>query len=74
MAWHSEFTPAGGVLKENPHLVYNLYLQHSGKFELEIYRFLTLNSTGRIRFGVGIDEGEPFIVETDTTDEWLGMW
>lgn len=74
MAWHSELTPAGDVLKENPHLEYDLYLQHSGKFELEIYRFLTLDSTGQIRFGVGIDEEEPFIVESETRDEWLGAW
>lgn len=74
MAWHSELTPAGDVLKENPHLDYDLYLQHSGKFKLEIHRFLTLDSTGQIRFGVGMDEEEPFIVESETRDEWLGNW
>lgn len=74
MAWHSGLASADGVLMESPYLEYDLFLQNSGAFKLEIYRFLTLNSTGRIRFGVGIDEEEPFIVESETCDEWLGSW
>jgi hypothetical protein len=74
MAWHSALCPLEGELKESPYVEYDLYVQSSGEFTLELYRFLTLNSTGRIRFGIGIDEEEPFIVESDTRDEWTGNW
>lgn len=33
---------------------------------------MTLNSTGRIRFGICIDDGETNILESFTTDEWTG--
>lgn len=58
----------GGVLE------YELNFVSSGEFLLEIYRFMTLNSTGRIRFGICIDDGKTEILESITTDEWRGSW
>ncbi|MFC5469127.1 glycosyl hydrolase 115 family protein [Cohnella suwonensis] len=74
MAWHSELVSIDGKLADNPYLEYGLYLKQGGKFQLEIYRYLTLNSTGRIRFGIGIDDNEPVMMESDIRDEWLGQW
>ena len=61
-------------LKDNPRLEYNIYLKTSGAHVLEIYRFLTLDSLGQIRFCVGLDDDEPILVETETRDEWTGNW
>ena len=74
MAWHSQLCSLNGNIQDNPYLEYNIYLKQSGKFILEVYRFLALNSTGKIRFGIGIDDGEPIIIESDICDEWLGNW
>jgi hypothetical protein len=74
MAWNDKLQPMEGELKNNPHLEYNIFLKRDGKHMLEIYRFLTLDSTGRIRFAVAVDDKEPIIVETDTRDEWVGRW
>lgn len=41
---------------------------------LEIHRFPSLNSTGRIRVQVSVDGGEAILVESDSTDEWRGSW
>lgn len=41
---------------------------------LEIHRFPSLNSTGRIRVEVSVDGGEAILVESDSTDEWRGSW
>lgn len=55
-------------------LEYAFYLQSEGAFLLEIYRFLTLNSTGRVRFLAAVD-GMPYIpVESPAVDEWKGNW
>lgn len=61
-------------VKKNPYLEYNILFESEGDFLLEIYRFLTLNSKGKIRFGVGVDGDEPIIVESEITDEWRGEW
>ncbi len=61
-------------LKDNPRLEYNIFLKTSGAHVLEIYRFLTLDSLGQIRFCVGLDDDEPILVETVTRDEWTGNW
>lgn len=61
-------------LTDNPYLTYEFCLFSEGEFELEITRFLTLDSVGRVRFGIGIDGFEPFIMESDTNDEWRGNW
>ncbi|MEK4059982.1 MULTISPECIES: glycosyl hydrolase 115 family protein [unclassified Paenibacillus] len=74
MAWHSELGSMAGNLKDNPKLEYDIYLTQGGAHLLEIQRVLTLDSTGRIRFGIGMDDCEPMMVETDTRDEWMGKW
>lgn len=74
MAWNSELCSISGNIQNNPYLEYDFYLKQDGKYKLEIYRFLTLNSKGRIRFGIGIDNDEPVIVESNTRDEWMGQW
>ena len=55
-------------------LEYELNFTSSGKFLLELYRFPTLNSTGRIRFGISIDENVPVALESFSNDEWCGDW
>lgn len=40
---------------------------------LELIRFLTLNSTGSLRFRVTVD-GAAFPLVSPTTDEWRGNW
>lgn len=62
-----------GLLEENPFLEYRFYLRGSAR-TLEIERFLTLNSTGKIRLGIGIDGRPPIVVESEIRDEWLGQW
>ncbi|MEE4570634.1 glycosyl hydrolase 115 family protein [Paenibacillus polymyxa] len=74
MAWNGELRPLGGELKNHPYLGYDIFLKEAGQFTLEIHRFLTLNSTGNIRFGIGVDDTAPILVESETRDEWLGTW
>lgn len=57
-----------------PHLEYLFTLKSQGEFELVITRFLTLNSRGKIRFAIGVDQKEPIVVESHVTDEWRGNW
>ncbi|MDF2871668.1 MAG: hypothetical protein K0R05_3243 [Anaerocolumna sp.] len=80
MAWakglasSNETAYAVKELKDNPGLEYNIYLKTSGSFVLEIYRFLTLDSLGQIRFCIGLDDEQPILVESETRDEWTGNW
>ncbi|MNI16047.1 hypothetical protein D3C73_693670 [compost metagenome] len=74
MAWHSAGQPPEGGLQQQPYLEYGFYLPHGGQYALELHRFLTLDSTGRIRWAISIDDAEPFIAESATTDEWKGNW
>lgn len=55
-------------------LTYPIYLASTGEFTMEIHRFPSLNSTGRIRIGVSVDNGPVQIVESPSTDEWRGNW
>ena len=75
MAYNQKLTSVdeSNILR-NPCLCYTFSLSSDGEFELELIRFLTLDSRGRIRVGIGIDGGEPFVIESDTTDEWRGRW
>ncbi|MDR1265176.1 MAG: glycosyl hydrolase 115 family protein [Propionibacteriaceae bacterium] len=45
-----------------------------GAPRLEIHRLPTLDSTGRIRIGVSVDDGPVRLVESTTTDEYEGAW
>lgn len=67
-------SPENPDILKNPCLEYSFLLKSEGEFELEIIRFLTLNSRGRIRFAVGVDRKEPVIIESSATDEWRGAW
>ena len=55
-------------------LEYKVHLTSNRGATLEIHRFPSLNSVGRIRIGVSIDSGEIQVVETLSTDEWRGNW
>lgn len=59
--------------KENT-LNYSIFVEHSGDFILELYRFLTLRPGGAIKVSVWLDEDEPIVLTTETTDEWKGSW
>ncbi len=68
-----EFVSESGFEKA-PYLEYSFYVQSQGSFCLEIFRFLTLNSTGRIRFAVKVDEEDPVVLESGINDEWTKGW
>ena len=50
------------------------FLMEGGDCLLEIHRFPSLNSTGRIRIGVSVDGGAVQLAESPSTDEWRGNW
>lgn len=50
-------------LDSAPYLEYNVHFLSSGKFAAEVYRLPTLDSKGKIRFAVQVDEEEPLILE-----------
>lgn len=55
-------------------LEYGVHLATPGAHLLELHRLPTLNSTGRIRVGVSVDNRPPIVLESPTTDEHRGMW
>ena len=55
-------------------LCYQVYAASEGEFLLELHRFPSLDSTGRIRIGVSVDEGPVRILESYSNDEWRGNW
>lgn len=55
-------------------LSYPFFLFKDGSCTLEIHRFPSLSSTGRIRIGVSVDGGAVQTVESFSTDEWRGSW
>lgn len=58
-----------------PSLEYDVHLTSSGSFPLEVYRVPTLNSAGKVRFAVSVDDGEPIVVESEAADEGQGtIW
>lgn len=63
-----------GEVSENPYVEYIFNNYTEGSFEVEFYRFMTLNSKGRIRFAVSVDGSEPDIIESPINDEWKGSW
>lgn len=60
--------------KEDSIVTYPVYFTSAGKFELELHRFPSLNSVGRIRVAVRIDNGEWNIIESESVDEHKGTW
>ncbi|WP_438495707.1 glycosyl hydrolase 115 family protein [Paenibacillus sp. IHBB 3054] len=58
-----------------PSLEYDINLTSSGQFPLEIYRIPTLNSKGKVRFAVSVDNENPIVVESAAADEGQGtIW
>lgn len=57
-----------GILK------YDIFVNTPGKHLLEIHRYPSLNSVGRIRVGVSVDGGEIYTVESKSNDEHCGQW
>ncbi len=53
----------------SPYLSYDFYLTSEGVFDLEVYRLPTLNATGKVRFAVSVDDGEPIVISSTATDE-----
>lgn len=60
--------------KEGAEASFPVYFSSEGEFLLEIHRFPSLNSTGRIRMGVKIDRGTVLTVESLANDEWRDTW
>ena len=58
----------GGILE------YEFHTMTQGAFLLELYRFPTLCSTGRLRIGIGVDDFEINVLESNAVDEWRGSW
>ena len=50
------------------------YLTQGGDFVLELHRFPTLCSVGRIRIGISVDNGEMNVFESQSTDEHRANW
>ena len=53
---------------------YQVELNSSGEFLLEVPRFPSLNSVGRIRIGCRVDGGSLILLESESRDEYLGSW
>jgi uncharacterized protein YjdB/lysophospholipase L1-like esterase len=63
------------IIAAAPSLEYDINLTSSGQFPLEIYRIPTLNSNGKVRFAVSVDDGAPIVVESAAADEGQGtIW
>lgn len=65
--------PAAGGATEG-WVGYRLLLVTAGAHLLEIYRFPSLNSVGRLRLAVSVDDLPCVVVESPTTDEFRGTW
>ncbi|MEV0748213.1 glycosyl hydrolase 115 family protein [Streptomyces sp. NPDC050273] len=55
-------------------LEYDVHLSTAGAHLLEIHRLPTLNSTGRMRLAVALDDRQAAVLESPTTDEYRGTW
>lgn len=61
--------------KQESGVSYNFYIRkESINPVLELHRFPSLNSTGRIRAEVSVDGGERLLLESASNDEWRGNW
>ncbi|NQD86892.1 hypothetical protein HP499_03580 [Paenarthrobacter sp. CM16] len=55
-------------------LEFGVLLETAGAHQLELHRLPTLNSTGRLRVGVSVDDEPAVVLESPTTDEHRGVW
>ncbi len=62
------------AVKEGATLSYSVETCLEGEFTLELHRFPSLNSVGRIRVGVSVDDGEVIPLESESNDEYRGNW
>ncbi|WP_020620365.1 glycosyl hydrolase 115 family protein [Paenibacillus daejeonensis] len=63
------------IVAASPSLEYDIHLTSSGSFPLEIYRIPTLNSKGKVRFAISVDNEAPIVVESEAADEGQGtVW
>ncbi|MDE7274706.1 MAG: glycosyl hydrolase 115 family protein [Lachnospiraceae bacterium] len=69
-----EVTPIKEIMSKAQPLCYRFATVSKGEFLLEIHRFPSLNSVGRIRIGISLDAGPVQIVESFSNDEWRGGW
>ncbi len=64
-----------GKNDESTGVKFNFYINEAVTAPmLEVHRFPSLNSTGRIRAEVSVDGGERLLVESKSNDEWRGTW
>lgn len=61
-------------VREGARISFPVYFRSEGEFLLEIHRFPSLNSVGRIRMGVSVDGGAALTAESTANDEWRGTW
>lgn len=59
---------------EPARLEHRFHLRTAGAHLLELHRLPTLNATGTIRVGVGVDGHSPTVVSSPITDEHRGDW
>lgn len=59
---------------EGAEISFPVYFGSEGRFLLELHRFPSLNSTGRLRVGIRIDQENLQIVESQANDEWKSTW
>jgi len=62
------------VMTQAEPLRYRFTTVGRGDFLLEIHRFPSLNSVGRLRVGISLDGGPIETVESFSNDEWCGNW
>nr|WP_255622545.1 glycosyl hydrolase 115 family protein [Tessaracoccus sp. OS52] len=65
---------ASGDPSDGAALGFGLHLVTPGAHLLEVHRLPTLNSTGRMRVGISVDDLPPMVLESPTTDEHRGNW
>ena len=63
-----------GCTQASQPLSYPFWVKNGGSFLLELQRFPSLNSTGRLRIGAALDGGPVRILESFSNDEWKGNW
>lgn len=59
---------------KNAIITYDFVTQSEGEFQLEVYRFPTLNATGTILLSISIDNNPHFIMKASFCDEKQGDW
>lgn len=69
-----EVDDAGSSMPGVQPLRYCFTVYSKGEFLLEIHRFPSLNSIGKLRIGISLDMEPIRIVESFSNDEWRGNW